>query len=67
MVKTLEDLQNYPWSSLPEYLEQKESGLCNTKMVLSLANGKQEYKNFLFSQADYQRELEKIKHLILEQ
>lgn len=67
IVKALEDLQDYPWSSLPEYLEQKESGSCDTKMILSLAGGKQKYKDFVFSHADYQRELEKIKHLILEQ
>ena len=64
VVSTLEDLYKYPFSSLPEFLENK-TGICN-KGVLKSFTGKFTYKNFLMNQADYQRKLGSIKHLLLE-
>lgn len=64
-VKNLEELENFRWSSLPEYLGSNE-GICDKEIILSFFKSKVQYKQFILDQADYQRGLEKIKHLILE-
>lgn len=62
----IKDLEKYPWSSLTCYLEKKSKyTFVNTEIILSLIS-KEKYKEFVFDQADYQRELGKIKHLSLE-
>lgn len=67
VVKEIEDLLDYPWASFTEYLGKVKNGVCNTEIILSAFKNKGEYKRFVFDQADYQRDLEKIKHLTLEQ
>lgn len=66
-----ENLIEYPWSSLAFYSGNpfnclKNLSFVNPEMVLSLFKNGEDYKNFVFDQAEYQRELDKIKHLILE-
>lgn len=58
-------LESYDYSSYPEYTGRKD-GFCNTEQILSYFRSIQEYKDFVSNQVDYARELEKIKHLILE-
>lgn len=65
IVKTVTDLEIYPWSSLPEYLG-KLKRICTTQMLLSFFKAKTSLKKFIINQADYQRSLESIKHLALE-
>jgi putative transposase len=62
----IENLSSYPWSSFPEYLGKQPSSFINTKNILGLMGRKKEYQKFVFDQADYQRELDRIKHLSLE-
>ena len=66
VVKNLEDLKNYRWSSFPEYLGETEFQLCNKETVMKYFKNSNTYKEFVFNQADYQKELERIKHLTLE-
>lgn len=66
VVKNLADLESYPWSSLPEYLGKTEREICNKEIILSNFKTIEDYQQFVFDQADYQRNLEKIKHLLLE-
>lgn len=66
VVKTLEDLKTYPWSSFPEYLGNQKNHLYDTETILSYFPSKQKYFQFVFDQKDYQRTLEQIKHLLLE-
>lgn len=66
LVKSLKELENYPYSSLPEYLGKTPKAYCQTELVLSSFPKREDYKNFLFDQADYQRSLEIAKHLWLE-
>lgn len=66
VVKNLEDLLFYPWSSFLEYLD-KSGGFCNKDYILSQFRDSKHYKKFVLDQADYQRKLEKIKHLALEE
>lgn len=61
----IKDLEKYPWSSLLCYLKLIKHPFINTKAILELISEKK-YKDFVFDQAEYQRELGNIKHLILE-
>ena len=65
IVKNIESLEKFMWSSLYEYLNG-DAQLCNTKLILSNFKDPQNYWKFIKDQSDYQRKLESIKHLILE-
>ena len=65
VVKTLSVLENYSWSSLPDFLGRRE-GFCRKDLILSFFKKTEDYKNFVFDQADYQRKLESVKHLTFE-
>lgn len=66
VVKDKEGLIEYKWSSFPEYLGMVSSEICNKQIILSQFKNVEDYKEFVLDQADYQRNLEEIKHLILE-
>lgn len=66
VVKHVKDLDDYLWSSFPEYLGKIKTPICNKDIILSDFKDPEQYQKFVFDQADYQKELEKIKHLILE-
>lgn len=66
VIKTLEKLEKYPWSSFEEYLYPQKRKLSFPKEILSFFKTPQQYKEFVFEQANYQKEIEKIKHLTLE-
>lgn len=61
----IENLENYPWSSLLNYTGVNRYPFVNTELILGIM-GKNRYREFVFDQADYQRELAKIKHLTME-
>ncbi|OGH23653.1 MAG: hypothetical protein A2958_02670 [Candidatus Levybacteria bacterium RIFCSPLOWO2_01_FULL_38_13] len=65
LVKNFDSLVNYSWSSLPEYVAQKES-FCETSTILGFFKDSGEYEAFLKDQAGYQRELNAIKHLLID-
>ncbi len=60
-----DDLFSYPWSSLPDYIIGNSSQI-EMEPVLSHFKNPQEYKRFVFDQIGYGKELEKIKHLTLD-
>lgn len=61
------NLLEYDWSSMGTYLKDGKSyPFVQTEIVLSLFKNAESYKQFILDQADYQRELDKIRHLILE-
>lgn len=62
----IKSLLSYPWSSFPAYLGKQPTSFINPKFVLDLIGGQSKYERFVFDQAEYQRELDKIKHLVLE-
>lgn len=66
VVKNLNELENYPWSSLPEYLDQSDQNICEKETIFSFFKNRADYRKFVFDRADYQRKLETIKHLVLE-
>lgn len=66
IVKTFKDLERYPYSSLPEYLDRVKEDLYQKDIVLNQFKNVDSYKKFVFDQAEYQRTLEHIKHCLLE-
>ncbi len=67
IAKTIADLKDYPYSSLPEYLgNTKEDLFCQKDIISSYFRKPGAYEDFVFSQADHQRSLSIIKHLLLE-
>lgn len=66
IVADFKGLENYEWSSLKEYTNQVQFGFCSKDIILNNFKNFETYKKFVFDNADYQKELENIKHLILE-
>lgn len=65
VVKDFDSLLNYPWSSLPEYLNNKPK-ICEISTIMEIFGKPANYERFLEDQVEYQRELSKIRHLVLE-
>lgn len=65
IIQLKSQLIDYPWSSLPEYLKGKK-GICNPKIILDQFKNIKDYQDFVFNQADYQKQLDLIKHLTFE-
>lgn len=66
VVSKFEELKKYPYSSLPEYLNKEKYNICEKQIILSHFPTINKYGKFLLDQADYQRQLQRIKHLVLE-
>lgn len=66
VVKTLDRLVAYPYSSLGEYLGENHNSYCQKEAILNFFKNIEAYQKFIFDQADYQRRLDEIKHLTLE-
>ncbi len=62
-----ENLERYPWSSLNCYVgnDSHSMSFVSTTMILGLITN-EKYKEFVHDQVEYQRELAKIRHLVLE-
>ncbi len=60
------DLDNYPWSSFKEYLNNKETLLTTVNLILEYFPSVQAFKEFTLNQSEYQRVLKDIRHLTLE-
>ena len=67
VTKTLDGTENYSYSSFPEYLCPEKPSNCTKKIILHNFKDVLSYKKFVFDQADYQRKLQEIKHLALEE
>jgi len=65
VVKNLKELESYPWSSLPEFLDQKD-GFLDKQAILDNFSGPSAYKKFVFNKADYEKKLKKMEHLFLD-
>lgn len=66
IIKDLVRLKDYRWSSLRSYLGEEEPGFLNKEFLWSFFPEKKKLEDFTFDQADYQRRLAEIKHLVLE-
>lgn len=61
----VKDLATYLYSSYPDYLGLTSS-FCNKEPVLSLFKNSDQYKKFVDDHSNYAKELELIKHLLLD-
>jgi len=66
VIKNVEELASYPYSSFQEYLNPNDNQIMNKDEVLSHFKSLRLFKEFTFDHADYQRKLDQIKHLSLE-
>lgn len=61
-----EELENYKWSSFGTYMSNFKYPFVETDFILKLFRSRNQLKEFTYNQVDYQRKLEKIKHLSFE-
>lgn len=66
IIKDIKELEKYPWSSFQSYLSNNPSGAITTETVLKFFPSKDKFIKFTHDQIEYQKELNKIKHLLLE-
>lgn len=67
LVKNISSLENYRYSSYNEYMVlDKGIGICKKDIIMSHFKDIKSYRKFILDQAEYQRKLAIIKHLILE-
>lgn len=64
-IKSLENLEEYLWSSFPDYLHEGRQ-FVNVNYILDFFKSSKDYKKFVFDQSDYQRRLKEIEHLLVE-
>jgi len=62
---TINALEKYQFSSLNDYLDKTTYAFVTPDAVLNNFQSRADYKKFVFDQAEYQRDLDIIKHLIL--
>lgn len=60
------NLVNYPWSSFPSYIGNSHESFTSSQQVMGYFKSAMDYRKFVFDQADYQRRLGEMKHLLLE-
>lgn len=61
------NLKDYRWSSFPEYLNLTNLEICSKEIVLDQFQSTEDYYQFVLDQESYGRELELIKHQLLEE
>ncbi|OGK20634.1 hypothetical protein A3C23_05570 [Candidatus Roizmanbacteria bacterium RIFCSPHIGHO2_02_FULL_37_13b] len=62
----INDLIDYPCTSFTTYMGKIIHPFINTEMILSYFKKTETYKQFVYNNADYQRQLQDIKNLLLE-
>jgi putative transposase len=62
----VENPENYSFSSYLSYLGKKKLDFLDASLILNQFKSPKDYEAFVLARKDYQRGLEKIKHLILE-
>lgn len=66
VVKTIEELLTYLWSSLPEYLGDEQREICKKHILMGYFKNRTAFRSFVSDHADYQRRLVGISHLTFE-
>lgn len=66
IVKDLSKLENYLFSSFPEYIKTIPNQKCQKEIIINQFIDPEGYKKFVYDQSDYQRTLDQIKHQTFE-
>jgi putative transposase len=62
LAKSKDELFGYSWSSLPDYVSQKQScSFLNKKPIMSFFSSREEYKDYVQGEADYHRQQGQLK------
>lgn len=61
-----DNLEKYPWSSYLEYIGLNPKQICSKKIILDQFKTPKHYQEFVLDQESYGRELEIIKHKVLD-
>lgn len=61
-----DDLREFAYSSYLEFIGQRAETRCTPQPVLAFFNDKKEYEQFVLDQRDYAKNLEQIKHVLIE-
>lgn len=62
----VKNLNDYPWSSYKEYISESSS-ICSKDDILSFFKSPTNYQQFVLDQISYAQELDRIKHLLVEE
>lgn len=62
---SIDHLTEYQWSSYTDYVQEGETNI-QKSLILDHFKSSKDYQRFIFDQANYQQELNRIKHLIFE-
>ena len=60
------DLRTYKWSSYAQYLGLTNSNVCSKDIILEQFKSTDDYESFVLDQVSYARELDIIKHQLLD-
>jgi len=66
LVKNIEQLEKYPWSSFPSYLGKGNLDFIDTDFLKGFYSNIDDFRKFTLDQMDYQKNLDIIKHLGLD-
>ncbi|MBU2592185.1 transposase [Patescibacteria group bacterium] len=66
VLKEPEELKSCKLNSYLDYISNKPRPFVETSVVMSFFKNKKDFEGFVLNQLDYQRNLEKIKHLLIE-
>ena len=66
VVKNIDQLISYSWSSLPEYAGRQAEIFIDPSLILQSFDNRESYMQYLFDRSDYQKRLSAMKHLMLE-
>lgn len=61
------DLKSYPWSSYLDFIGLNDNTAVKKEEILNFFKSPKDYEKFVLNQADYGMQLEKIKHLSLDE
>lgn len=67
ILKTINELENFKWSSYIDYLNLRKNSFINKELVTSYFPTAEKIKVFMIDQINYQRELNAIMHLLFEE
>ncbi len=60
------NLEAYKWSSCSEYIGEIKDEVCDKEIILNQFKTKGDYKQFVLDHIDYAKQLDGIKHLLLD-
>lgn len=63
----VKDIKMHKWSSYFEFINNTNSGICSKEIILDQFKTAKNYKKFVLNHEDYGKQLEKIKHKLLEE